>query len=134
EVARLGLGAVGVLTSVTLAVEPAFTLRAVEEPWPLARVLAELDGPDGLLATNEHVEMFWFPHTDRALTKRNNRVPTDDAPLGPVRAWIDAELLSNGAFEVANRVGTRLPRTVPTLARLSSRALGARTYTAPSHE
>lgn len=134
EVARLGLGAVGVLTSVTLAVEPAFTLRAVEEPWPLARVLAELDGPGGLLAANEHVEMFWFPHTDRALTKRNNRVPFDDAPLGAVRAWIDDELLSNGAFELANRVGARLPQAVPTLARLSSRALGARTYTAPSHE
>lgn len=134
EVARLGLGAVGVLTSVTLAVEPAYTLRAVEEPWPLARVLDELEGPGGLLATNEHVEMFWFPHTDRALTKRNNRVPHDDAPLRPVRAWIDDELLSNGAFEVANRIGAHLPRTVPTLARLSSRALSARSFTAPSHE
>lgn len=134
EVARLGLGAAGVLTSVTLAVEPAFTLRAVEEPWPLARVLAELDGPDGLLATNEHVEMFWFPHTDRALTKRNNRVPADDAPLHPVRGWVDDELLSNQVFELANRVGARAPRTVPTLARISARALGPRVYTAPSHE
>ena len=29
---------------------------------------------DELIAANDHFEFYWFPHTDRALTKRNNRV------------------------------------------------------------
>ncbi len=68
--ARLGLGALGILTSVTLRVEPLFTLEAHEAPmrWDEA-----LDRFDELVADNDHFEMYWFPHTDRLLTKRNNR-------------------------------------------------------------
>ena len=77
ELARLGLGSVGVLSAVTLEVVPAFRLEAVEEPWPLDRVLERLDGPDGLVEGNDHFEFYWFPHTRRALTKRNNRVPDE---------------------------------------------------------
>lgn len=131
EAARLGLGTVGVLTAVTLAVEPAYVLEAREEPWPLDRVLEELDD---LLATNEHVEFYWFPHTRRALTKRNNRRPVSDAPLGRLRGFVDDELLSNGLFEVVNRVGRLAPRAIPRLNAVSARALGARRFTAPSHE
>lgn len=131
EAARLGLGTLGVLVAVTLAVEPAYVLEAREEPWPLDRVL---DGLDDLLAANEHVEFYWFPHTRRALTKRNNRRPVSDAPLGRVRGFVDDELLSNGLFEVINRVGRLAPRAIPRLNAVSSRALSARRFTAPSHE
>ena len=34
------------------------------------QALAEFDE---LVAENDHFEMYWFPHTDRLLTKRNNR-------------------------------------------------------------
>ena len=77
ELARLGLGSVGVLAAVTLEVVPAYRLEAREEPWPLEDVLEQLDGPDGLVEGNDHFEFYWFPHTRRALTKRNNRVPDD---------------------------------------------------------
>ena len=77
ELARLGLGSVGVLAAVTLEVVPAYRLEAREEPWPLEEVLEQLDGPDGLVESNDHFEFYWFPHTRRALTKRNNRVPDD---------------------------------------------------------
>src|SRR3954451_13476170 len=90
ELARLGLGSAGVLSAVPLEVVPAFKLEAVEEPWHLDRVLEQLDGPDGLVEGNDHFEFYWFPHTRRTLTKRNNRVPDETArPLNPVRAWID---------------------------------------------
>ena len=68
--ARVGLGALGIVTAVTFRVEPAFTLRAVEEPMPWGRVVDEFDA---LADGNEHFEAYWFPHTDRMLTKRNNR-------------------------------------------------------------
>ncbi|MGP7960147.1 D-arabinono-1,4-lactone oxidase [Sanguibacter sp. A247] len=131
EAARLGLGTLGVLTAVTLAVEPAYVLEAREEPWPLDRVLDQLDD---LLDLNDHVEFFWFPHTRRALLKRNNRRAHSDAPLGRARAFVDDEVFSNGLFEVVNRVGHVAPRAIPRLNALSSRALSARRFTAPSHD
>lgn len=132
ELARLGLGSAGVLVAVTLAAVPAFRLEAREEPWPLDEVL---DGLDELNETNDHFEFYWFCHTRRALTKRNNRVGDEvDRPLPAIRAWVDDELLSNGVFEVVNRVAAAAPRAVRALNGFSARALGARAFTAPSHD
>ncbi|MGW2260960.1 D-arabinono-1,4-lactone oxidase [Streptomyces sp. NPDC001780] len=124
--ARVGLGALGVVTSVTFAVEPLFLLTAREEPMSFDRVTAEFDQH---VAENEHFEFYWFPHTDNCNTKLNNRSAGPAAPLGRVRGWIDDEFLSNGVFQVACSLGRAVPATVPPLARVSSRALSARTYT-----
>ncbi|GGO91286.1 D-arabinono-1,4-lactone oxidase [Wenjunlia tyrosinilytica] len=124
--ARVGLGALGVLSAITFAVEPTFLLTAREEPMSFDRVIAELDE---LTAENEHFEFYWFPHTDRCNTKRNNRSHGPAAPLPKVRGWVDDELLSNGAFQVACALGQTLPAAIPGIARVSSRALSARSYT-----
>ncbi|MFH8366572.1 D-arabinono-1,4-lactone oxidase [Streptomyces sp. NPDC018031] len=124
--ARLGLGALGVISALTFAVEPEFWLTAREEPMPLDRVLGEFDR---LVAENEHFEFYWFPHTDRCSTKRNNRSAGPAAPVGRVSGWIEDELLSNGVFRAACALGRAVPATIPRIAQLSSRALSARTYT-----
>jgi FAD-linked oxidoreductase len=125
EMARVGLGALGVVTAVTFRVEPMFALCADERPMPLDDVL---DGFEELVADNEHFEFYWFPHTRLALTKRNNRA-TELAPLSRSRAWIDDELLSNGLFRATCGLGALMPRVIPGINKLASRALSARTYT-----
>jgi L-gulonolactone oxidase len=133
EAARVGIGAFGIITAVTLQCEPLFTLTAVEEPMPLARVLEEFDS---LADGNEHFEFYWFPHTDIALTKRNNRRPKPGEPAKPLprwREWVDDELMSNGLFEVIQRLGYRRSSAIPAFNRLSARALSARTFTDVSH-
>ena len=131
--ARIGLGALGIVTEVTLQCVPAFLLHAREEPMALPEVLERL--PE-LVEENDHFELYWFPHTEKALVKRNNRVPgdTERAPVGRVRHLVDDELLSNGLFEVANRVGRRLPGLVPRINAVSGSALSAREYTDHSYE
>ncbi|CAM5516265.1 D-arabinono-1,4-lactone oxidase [Streptomyces fumanus] len=124
--ARIGLGALGVVTAITFAVEPVFLLTAREEPMPLDRVLAEFDQ---LWAENEHFEFYWFPHTGSTITKRNNRSAGPERPVGRFRGWFEDEFLSNGAFQAVNWVGRAVPATIPAFARVSSRALSARTYT-----
>ncbi|MCK1820426.1 FAD-binding protein [Streptomyces sp. XM83C] len=124
--ARIGLGALGIVTAITFAVEPLFLLTAREEPMPFDRVLADFDE---LWAENEHFEFYWFPHTGNTNTKRNNRSAGPARPVGQVKAWFEDEFLSNGVFQVANWVGRAVPATVPSIARISSRALSARTYT-----
>ncbi|MFE0040371.1 D-arabinono-1,4-lactone oxidase [Streptomyces sp. NPDC059015] len=124
--ARIGLGALGVISAVTLAVEPMFLLTAREEPMPFDRVTSEFDE---LHAENEHFEFYWFPHTGNCNTKRNNRSSGPVAPPGAVSGWIEDELLSNGLFQVVNSLGRAIPATIPAIAKVSSRALSARTYT-----
>ncbi|CAL9399860.1 L-gulono-1,4-lactone dehydrogenase [Streptomyces sp. enrichment culture] len=124
--ARIGLGALGIVTAVTFAVEPLFLLTAREEPMPFDRVLAEFDE---LHAENEHFEFYWFPHTGNTNTKRNNRSAGPERPVPPLKGWFEDEFLSNGVFQVANWVGRAAPPAIPSLARISSRALSARTYT-----
>jgi FAD-linked oxidoreductase len=131
--ARIGLGAFGLITAVTLQCEPAFRLTAVEEPLALDDVL---DGFDGFADVNDHFEFYWFPHTRLALTKRNNRAVAGE-PESPAypgwRTWVEDELLANGVFGVVQRVATRAPRTVPQLNRMAAAALSARVFTDASH-
>ncbi|MFE7173084.1 D-arabinono-1,4-lactone oxidase [Streptomyces sp. NPDC057616] len=124
--ARIGLGALGIVTAITFAVEPIFLLTAREEPMPLDKVLADFHE---LWAENEHFEFYWFPHTGNTNTKRNNRSAGPEKPVSPVAGWFEDEFLSNGVFQVAQWVGRAAPATVPAIARLSSTALSARGYT-----
>ncbi|MFY1635676.1 D-arabinono-1,4-lactone oxidase [Solwaraspora sp. WMMB335] len=127
--ARIGLGALGVVTDVTLRCVDAFVLRARERPGKLADVLAGL--PD-LVDGNDHVEFYWFPYTDLVRVKINNRVPMDSQPLPAWRGWFDDEFLSNTVFDGVCRLGRTVPRLVPALNGICARAVGARTYTGRS--
>ncbi len=124
---RVGLGALGVVAQVTLQCVPAFLLHAAEGRMPLDETLDRLDE---LVDDNDHFEFYWFPHTNCTLTKRNNRVDPDTRPrrLGRIRALLDDEVLSNGAFEAVNRLGAQWPSLVPTINAVSGRALSARDY------
>ncbi|MFF5703949.1 D-arabinono-1,4-lactone oxidase [Streptomyces sp. NPDC012794] len=124
--ARIGIGALGIVTSLTFAVEPLFLLTAREEPMRFEQVASEFDQH---VAENEHFEFYWFPHTGNCNTKRNNRSQGPAAPPGAVSAWIEDELLSNGLFQAVNSLGRAVPATIPSIARVASRALSARTYT-----
>ncbi|MDN0197495.1 D-arabinono-1,4-lactone oxidase [Streptomyces sp. S.PNR 29] len=124
--ARIGLGALGIVTAITFAVEPIFLLTAREEPMPFVKVLADFDE---LWAENEHFEFYWFPHTGNTNTKRNNRSAGPEKPVPQLQSWFEDEFLSNGVFQVANWVGRAAPATIPAIAQISSKALSARTYT-----
>jgi L-gulonolactone oxidase len=124
--ARLGIGALGILVEVTLRCVDAFTLLADERPMPLTEVLARLDEE---IAANDHVEFYWYPYTERAQLKRNNRVPASDRPLSRFRSWLDDEFLPNTVLEGACRLGRAVPALVPPINAVAARALTARTYT-----
>jgi FAD-linked oxidoreductase len=130
--ARIGLGALGIVTAVTVQCVPAFALRAAEAPMPLEEVL---EGFEELAEGNDHFEFYWFPHTERTLTKRNNRVPPGE-PLRPVRrlrGWVDDELLSNTVFGWTQKLTARVPRLTGGVNQLATRALSAREYVDASY-
>ncbi|WP_233517674.1 D-arabinono-1,4-lactone oxidase [Geodermatophilus marinus] len=130
--ARVGLGALGVVTAVTLQAEPAFALHAVEGPGRLDEALERFEE---LMTSTDHVEFYWFPHTDATLLKCHTRVGLDGGldPLPRWKAVWDDEVLANAAFAGVVAAGRRVPALVPPLARFSARALGPRTWTDHSH-
>ncbi|WP_203581306.1 D-arabinono-1,4-lactone oxidase [Microbacterium hibisci] len=124
----LGLGALGILVDVTIQCVPAFVLHAVEQPEALDDVLAAMDDR---VAGADHFEFYWFPHTDRAMTKTNTRLPESAPrhPLAPVGKWIDDTLVGTGLHRIACATGKAIPALVPPINRLSARIWGDREFT-----
>ena len=133
EMARVGLGALGILTTVTFRVEPIFVLEAHEQPMSWDEAVGSFDE---MIASSDHVDMYWFPHTDRMLTKRNTRLGTDLAQAKPLprwRSWVDDDFLQNTAFGVLTAAANRSPRTIPRMNRVAARLLSERTYSDVPH-
>jgi L-gulonolactone oxidase len=122
--ARVAVGALGVVTEVTLQAVPAFTLRGVDAPVALTEVL---DGLDERVDSHRHFEFFVFPHADSALTRTNDVVDEPAHPRPPWRAWVDDILLANRAFQLACVIGRAFPRAIPSLNRLVTRLSGTST-------
>ncbi len=115
RVARVGLGALGVISTLTLQCVPRFRLHAREGAERLDALLSRLDEEvDG----NQHFEFFWVPHTGWALTKRNNRSERPPAPRPRWRALRDDLLYGNVLFGLACRAGVWSPERIPRLVRL----------------
>ena len=119
--ASVSIGALGVITAVTLKTVPAFTLHAVDRPQPLFEVLENLDE---LAETNDHFEFYNFPYSDIALTRVNNRVDDPPRPRSRAKAWIDDVLIVNHLLALVCRTGRRFPRTITRLNRLAPRVAG----------
>jgi L-gulono-1,4-lactone dehydrogenase len=130
--ARVGLGALGVVSTVTLRTEPSFVLAAEERPEPLDAVL---DALEENCSGNDHFEFYWFPYGPQALTKRNNRLPagTPPEPLSRARRFVAYELMENRVFGAVCRLGRRVPRLVRPLNKMSSNVLSGRSYRDISH-
>lgn len=128
----LGLGALGVVVTVTLQCVPRFLLHAEEAPAGLDEVL---DGWEDRVRGTDHFEFFWFPHTASVRTKSNTRLPFDGPrePLSRTAKFIDEELANNAAFGVCTMIGALAPRTVPKLNRLIESVSSRRSYADESH-
>jgi L-gulonolactone oxidase len=113
DVARVSVGALGIITEYTLQAVPSFRLRALEQPMRLDDVL---ENAHDLASTHDHFEFFWIPHTKWALTKRNNRTEDELQPLPCVKGWIDKTFMENYAFGALCRIGRARPSLIPRLA------------------
>ena len=123
--ARVGVGALGAISAVTLRCVPAFTLRRVDRPRPREEVL---DRFDELADANDHFELFTFPYADNALVLERNRSDEPPRPRGTVAAFLNDIVLENWALEALSATGKVLPRMIPALSRLAGRlASGSRT-------
>jgi L-gulonolactone oxidase len=112
--ARVSIGALGVISQVTVQAVPLYTLSRRDERRAMSQTLERLDEyVDG----NDHFEFFVFPYGETALTRTTRRsaeTPTE-TPMWKRRLYENVE---NGGLSLACRTGRRFPRAAPGLNRL----------------
>ena len=128
--ARVGLGALGLISTVTLKVVSAFNLAVIEEPMRVDDVLQNLDLH---VDSNDHFEFFWVPHTGWALTKRNNRNNLPIEPMSKMSHWYSKTLMENYAFGAVCMLGKARPSLIPKLAKALPSS-GRNEYSDASHK
>ncbi|WP_331769701.1 FAD-binding protein (plasmid) [Embleya sp. NBC_00888] len=128
--ARVSVGALGVVTAVTLQAVPAFTLGAVDTTAPLA---ATLDNLDELVDGNDHFGFFTFPHSPLAMTKTWNRTAASPSPRSRLGEWFHDMFLSNYAYWGVCLLGRSRRGLIPWLNRVASANSGTTRYTDRSY-
>jgi len=119
--ARVGLGALGVLTKVTLQVEPAFNVHHVEQPKRLPDVLVSLDEA---VAANDYFEFYWLPHTDSCAIIANNRTEQPARQKSAYKRWRAEVFYPNFFFGALVAAGRAMPSRITKIAGIVAGTLG----------
>ena len=140
---QLGLGALGVLVTVTVQCVPRFLLEVVEAPARFADVRESFAERS---QAHDHFEFYWFPHTKGVRTKTNTRIPIDQQPgeqageqgaaakpLGLVSRYFDEELINNVALGSLAGFQSFVPRSTPRINRVIEGISSSRIYSDESH-
>jgi L-gulonolactone oxidase len=123
--ARVGVGALGAISTVTLRCVPAFVLEIVSKPVPREEVL---DTFSERAEANDHFELFTFPYADSALVLERDRTDSEPRPRGKVGAYLNDIVLENWALGAFSATGRAVPRAIPLLSRTAARlASGGKT-------
>jgi len=115
--ARVGVGALGVISAVTLRCPPAFTLHRVDTPAPREEVL---DSFHERADAHDHFEFFTFPYADSALVLERNRTDGPPRPRGKVGTFLNDVVLENWALEAVSAAGKLVPPAIPSLSRFAA--------------
>ena len=136
----LGLGALGVLITVTIQCVPRYLLHAVEAPDAIDAVLDEYVERNRAV---DHFEFYWFPHTTGARTKSNTRLPLHEAagagappvarPLTAASRFIDEEFMNNTLLGAVVGLQRFVPALTPRVNRAIQTVSSARNYADESH-
>lgn len=129
--ARVSIGALGIISAVTLRCRPLYTLHRQDAPRPLAETLDHLDEHvDG----NAHFEMFIFPYTDVAQTRTMRRSQAVPRPPVPWRRRLQEDLVENSLLKLICRTGRRFPAAAPRLNRVTAAAMTECYVEGPSYD
>lgn len=128
----LGLGALGVIVTVTIQCVPRYLLRAVEAPVPFEEILESYEDRN---RAADHFEFYWFPHTASTRTKTNTRLPIESGakPLGKVAKFVDEEVMNNAMLGAVVGFERFVPSATPSINRTIETVSSSRDYSDVSY-
>lgn len=101
NLAVVNLGALGIISEVTIKVVPAFRLHDQTVVLPFEQVVEQLDE---LINNTDHFKLWWFPHTEQVVVYRYRRTqePANDSRW---RQWFMDEFLSVYMYRLLVKIG-----------------------------
>ena len=130
DAAAVSLGALGVVTEVTLRCQPAFTMKRVDALEPVEDALAQLDE---LVDSSEHFEFFTFPYGRQAFTRTRDRTTEQASPPSRTEHFLKDVMLENAVFGALCATGKRFPRLIPRLNRFANANMAVGTRIEPGY-
>ncbi|PVU92000.1 hypothetical protein BB559_003902 [Furculomyces boomerangus] len=112
DAARCSLGALGVITQVTLQCEPTFKLKAVQVPMDLDEILNDLPN---VLNSAEHVRFWWFPYTNDTVLWKASRTKEPKKPLK--ESFLTDKLYGFHYYQFQLLLSRLRPSTIPAITR-----------------
>jgi len=113
--ARVGLGALGIITRVALETVPAFALEARETVESVDAIEGDWAG---FIESAQHAEAIWIPGTNKAMVKRNDPSTAALQPLSKARHFVDKILLENVALGALMQLTRAIPATTGPVGKL----------------
>jgi FAD-linked oxidoreductase len=119
KAAQVSLGALGIITSVTLQLLPAYRLDYIWRRQTLDECLSNVED---YRRDNRNFEFFWLPYSDGALTKRMNVTEAPARPKNVLRQFNEL-VLENGVFWAFSELCRRFPAASPQVSALLGRLI-----------
>jgi L-gulono-1,4-lactone dehydrogenase len=119
--ARIGLGALGAIYSVTLQTVTNFRIDRTDRPRPLPDVLAALDS---FVDELDHFEFYVFPHTEVALCRESMRTQVPAKPASPAATYAQEVVVENWLAAGFAQVARHVPAAIPTLSKMAAAGAG----------
>tara|TARA_B100000902_G_scaffold85704_1_gene89944 strand:- start:1942 stop:3240 length:1299 start_codon:yes stop_codon:yes gene_type:complete len=107
--AKVSLGALGIITEVTLQCVPAFNLKILEFTAKLPEIISRFRYEE---LNADFVEFFWFPHTDLAEIKICNKTPCANTRANRLSTFMTDEVIRNFGFSLLNQFWLQFPGSV----------------------
>ena len=128
--ARLSLGALGIITSVTLRTVPAYNLHMTIHAGKFDEMLAL--APE-YAAKHRHFEFYWIPYTNAVQIKRIDLTDDPAQQDGPLQVFND-RVLENSGVKLLCEISRRAPQANQAVCSVMGRLITPNSRTQASHD
>lgn len=130
KAAQVSLGALGIITAITLQCVPAYRLKLVNKKEPLKEVMQTFKER---ITTNRNFEFYYFPKSETAWTKTSNIV--EDAPdKVNVFNYLTEYVLENYVYKIMCETARIIPTLSDGISRFSASVVSNVSKTYHSHK
>lgn len=115
--ARVSLGALGVITQVTIQCVKAHRIELRSDVQPFEHVL---DRMEQLVNDNDRVRMYWYPGTDVFYINTLNQTNEPLTPHQPIKEWLNNVAIRHDLMEFFLKSGSAFPALVNPINRMQA--------------
>ncbi len=130
KAAQVSLGALGIITEITLQCIPAYRLKLSNRKEDLHTVINSFTER---ITNNRNFEFYWFPKSNTAWTKTSNLVQDEPDKVG-VLNYLTEYVLENYAYQVICETARTIPALSDRLSRFSAALVSTVDKTYHSHK